>query len=107
MPNVEIHGLSSCAARELGVRIFEKFQNTPFVDDLVVTIFPTEVFDSNGKVQPFLRLANTCQDGTPLIIQALQDLGLDVEHVKLEGFYPKNVSSGGEAHPEEDDGGGE
>ena len=84
MPNVEIHGMYMDGATTLRKRIFEVLPN----DDLVVTVIKSDVNDREGNVQPFLRLVNTCQDGTPLIIERLLTLGMDVEHLALNGFYP-------------------
>ncbi|OGZ29899.1 MAG: hypothetical protein A2562_02160 [Candidatus Nealsonbacteria bacterium RIFOXYD1_FULL_39_11] len=92
MPNVEIHGMGKREeANQLADKIFQLFADKPYVDEMVVTIFDTFVRDKEGDSQPFLRLANSCQDHTTEIIQKLRRLGLDVEHVQLQAFYPKQT----------------
>jgi len=86
---VEIHGLELTEARRVRKWIFQKFSENPLVNYLVVEIFATYIEDRENGVKPYLRLVNTCHNGTTLIINQLRDSGLDVEHVKLEGFYPK------------------
>ncbi len=94
MPNIEIHGLAINQARDLRFEIFSVFKNEPYVKDIVVTIFSTQVLDVNGETQPFLRLVNDCQKNTKRIIGKLKKFGLDIEHARLEKFYPKaNVSN--------------
>lgn len=89
MPNIEIHGLAINRARDLRFEIFSVFNNEPYVKEMVVTIFPTQVLDMNGETQPFLRLVNDCQKNTKRIIGKLKKFGLDIEHARLEKFYPK------------------
>lgn len=94
MPNIEIHGLDEDAANRIREDIFLMFRDFPVksivdIKDIVVTIFSTQVTDQHGKPQPFLRLVNTSPDGTPIIIGQLRQIGLNVEHVALAGFYPK------------------
>ena len=89
MPNVEIHGLSIERAIDLKGNIFKAFQNKPYVDEMVVTIFETIVCDKNDKRQPFIRLVNSCQKHTEEIIATLKQFKLDIEHLQLEAFYPK------------------
>lgn len=90
MPNIEIHGMGKREeAGQLAKRIFQVFADRPYVDEMVVTICDTIVQDKNGNSHPFLRLANSCQDHTEEIIQELRGLGLDIEHLELKAFYPK------------------
>ncbi len=92
MPNVEIHGLLDLDARRKRDQIFEKFRETCFVCHMVVTIFPTEVFNFKLERQPFFRLLNSGDSGEEkIIIPGLLELGLDVEYVKLQDFYPKEL----------------
>jgi hypothetical protein len=86
---VEIHGLEPTEALRVRKRIFRKFRENSLVNDLAVEIFPTDIEDRKRGAKPYLRLVNGCQNGTPLIINQLKDLGFDVGHVKLDGFYPK------------------
>lgn len=91
MPNIEIHGMPMAQARKLRSDIWEVFRGSPYLDEMVVTIFPTEVKDRKGRSQPFVRLANSCQEHTPEIILVLNHMGMgmDVEHLKLEAFVPR------------------
>lgn len=86
MLNIEIHGLAINRARDLRFEIFSVFKNEPYVK---VTIFSTQVLDMNGGTQPFFRLVNDCQKNTKRIIKKLKRFGLDIEHARLEKFYPK------------------
>ena len=92
MPNVEIHGLMRDEATVVREKIFSLFGDTDYVDDMVVTIFWTEVQDKNGDEQPFLRLANSKQaheqDHTEEILDRLKTLGMDIEQLRLEAFFP-------------------
>jgi len=89
MPNVEIHGLYLTEAEDLRGRIFGLFQDKPYVEEMVVTIHPTAVKDVHGDDQPYLRLANSDQSHTEEILGRLRTLGIGIEHLKLEGFIPK------------------
>jgi len=90
MPNIEIHGMGKREeANLLAKRIFQLFADEPYVDEMVVTICDTFVQDRHGISQPFLRLANSCQEHTEEIIGKLRQLGLDVEHLEFKAFYPK------------------
>ncbi len=88
MPNVEVHGLMRDEARVVREKIFSLFGDTDYVDDMVVTIFWTEVQDKNGDAQPFLRLANSGQVHTEEILDRLKTLGMDIEQLRLEAFFP-------------------
>lgn len=94
MPNIEIHGFSEEGALRLEGKIFLRFSDRPYADEMVVTIFPTTVRNRRGEAQPFLRLASPC-DGHEAeeILQMLRHLGYDVEHLKLEAFYEKATAS--------------
>ena len=95
MPNIEIHGMGKRAeANELANKIFEIFAGKPYVDEMVVTIFDTFVRDKKGNSQPFLRLANSCQEHTEEIITILRWLNMDIEYLELKAFYPKGPSEG-------------
>ena len=89
MPNVEIHGLDQSSARHVRHQIFNIFRNTSCVDDMVVTIFPTNVTDVHDIDRPFLRLVNSCQAHTDNIIVLLGALGMDIEYLQLAKFIPK------------------
>ncbi len=92
MPNVEIHGLPRSEANIKRDQVFEALKETSFVCHMVVTIFPTEVFNLILERQPFFRLLNSGDSGEGeerIIIPVLIKLGLDVEHIRLQDFYPK------------------
>jgi len=97
MPNIEIHGLPGEEAGELKDKIFDLFQDSSFIDEVVVTVYPTVVMDKDGKNQPFLRLVNTPESNirkmrrTREILERLQTLGIDIEHLKLVEFIPKKL----------------
>lgn len=90
MPNIEIHGLPQTEARDKRAKIFGAFSDRPYIDEMVVTISPTDVQDKNRESQPFLRLVSTPQDFTSEIIRRLERFGLDIEEAApLRAFYPK------------------
>jgi uncharacterized protein YqhQ len=96
MPNIEIHGLSMPDANRKRGAVLEGLMNQPFINDLVVTIFPTEVRNAKGREMPFFRLLNSVSGREEdIIIPFLRSLGLDVEHLRLASFY--------EARTEEED----
>jgi len=88
MLNIEIHSSSSVAAPGLKERIFALFQDQPYQDEIVVTIYSTRTFDRDENIQPFIRLVNSCQAHTEEILHLLRTLSLDVEHLQLTAFYP-------------------
>jgi len=90
MPNIEIHGLEHDKAEILRGWFFEAFSSEPYVDDMVVTIYSTEVVGRNGVKQPFLRLVSTKKaDETEEIVAGLKVLNMDIERVELAEFIPK------------------
>ncbi|KPJ55274.1 hypothetical protein AMJ47_00110 [Parcubacteria bacterium DG_72] len=89
MPNIEIHGLSSTLAHDIRLRIFYTFRNEPYAKEMVVTVFPTKVYDIDGIERPFLRLVNSCQKHSEEIIEKLKKFNMDIEHLKLKAFYLK------------------
>lgn len=90
MSNVEIHGLRSPDAEIMRANVFSAFAGQSLVADMVVTIYYHSVRDFAHKSQPFFRLYSSSDNGEEgFIIPVLLELGLDVEHVKLEAFYPK------------------
>jgi len=93
MPNIEIHGLTEREAAKLTREIFGMFREKSYADEMVVTFYPTKVVDKNWKSQPFIRLANSCQEHTQEILERLQILNIDIEHLALVAFIPKKPSS--------------
>ena len=95
MPNIEIHGLPKQEAEDLREKIFGLLQGTPYVNEMVVTIYQTVVKDKNGDDQPFIRLVNSplhLTQGEKMereILERLETLDIDIEHLKLEKFIPK------------------
>lgn len=95
MPNIEIHGLHRTEARALFQDIFKLFKDRPYVDEMVVTMCDTIVENKHCKPQPFIRLANSCQEHTDEILERLQTLNIDIEHLVLAKFIPKNPNPDG------------
>ena len=89
MPNVEIHGMFLQEAVRLEKKIFKLFGDKPYIKEMVVTIYQTIVRDFKGNSQPFIRLVNSCQEHSEEIVEKLKTLEIDVEHLKLESFIPK------------------
>ena len=96
MPNIEVHGFGrGKEGEQMRENIFWLFDDKPYVDEMVVTLFSTNVRDKNKKAQPFFRLVNSCQEHSEEIIRMLQEqFGLDVEHLQLVKFYPKPKKTG-------------
>lgn len=88
MPNIEIHGVDK--PRSLALKIFEIFQDRPYVDEMVVTIHSTEIINKKCESQPFIRLVNSHQEYSEEIIERLRSLKIDIEYLVLEKFYPAN-----------------
>lgn len=93
MPNVEIHGLDQTTAIDVRKKIFVVLSALRGfkIDDLVVTIFPTNVSDATGKSSPFLRLVDTPNDNWCAVTDTLRTaLRMDVEYMRLYNFLPNN-----------------
>ena len=93
MPNIEIHGLSLQEWNELRKKIFKLFEDKPYVDEMVVTVFQDAVFDKRGSSRPFIRLVNSSQEFSDEmraeeILEALKTLNIDIEHLELKVFIP-------------------
>jgi len=89
MPNVEVHGFRKPDAGAVRCKIFNLFGDASYVGEMVVTIFPTDVKDVDGDDQPFIRLVNSDQKHTQEILDRLKTLGIDIEQLRLEAFFPK------------------
>ena len=89
MPNVEIHGMFWQEAVRLEKKIFKLFGDKLYIEEMVVTIYRTIVRDFKGNSRPFIRLVNSCQEHSEEIVEKLKTLEIDVEHLKLESFIPK------------------
>lgn len=89
MPNIEIHGLLRLRAGELADKVFDLFRGKPYLEETVVTIYPTIVKDVHGKDHPFIRVVNEHQLHTKEILEKLKTLGIDIEHLKLTAFIPR------------------
>ena len=91
MPNIEVHG---CGVDADSVRnaIFRNLNGRPYIKDVVVTIFPSDVRDHEGTTQPYLRICNTAKDQSKQnveILAALVPLHMDMEVLTLAKFIPK------------------
>jgi hypothetical protein len=91
MPNIEIHGLpqnGEGSAHDLRHKIFFAFQHEPYVDEMIITVIYDLVYMNGGRRVPFIRVVNSCQEHTGEIIEKLKQFDIDIEHAKLEAFYP-------------------
>ena len=89
MPNIELHGFSRGQAMEIRDKVFKLFKGKPYVKEMVVTVCLDMVWDKYGDIQPFIRLANSCQDHTVEILKVLEALNVDIEQLTLAKFIPK------------------
>jgi len=89
MPNVEFFGLDRALALNKKAKIEKMLRSHPCLNDMVFTIHSeTEVIDKDENPQPFIRLTSTPRKDIPEIIEKLQELGVDIEIMKLERFIP-------------------
>lgn len=89
MPNIEIHGCNPTNAIVLQNSIhaaMKKDYSAP--DEVVTTIYPTEVRTSAGRKSPFLRIVAMPDDWDELT-KILYELGEDMEVVPLGKWIPK------------------
>lgn len=98
MPNIEIHGFYHEKEKAYWIRrlIFGLFKNQPYIKEMVVTIFYTEVEDWMANSQPFFRLINDRMEPgiTEEIISILHEKfpEMDIEHILNQKFIPKKDS---------------
>ena len=90
MPNIEIHGLSFIEADALFDKVLQLFKDKPYVEEMVVTIYPTIVRNHKRNSKPFFRLVNSCQEHSEEIICGLETL-MDTEHQELKSFRPLKI----------------
>ncbi len=79
MPNIEIHGLSGDEAQTIEDKIFELFEYSDFINDMVVEIVPSFVHNKERVYQPYLRFRNTDSTQDEKTIKGLLKLGMDLE----------------------------
>ena len=92
MPNIEIHGSSEEVSKMLRRQIFEElFKDKPYVDEMVVTIVPSEVRDVKTFEQPFFRLLSPDSKEAEEILRILHEKvpGIDIEYLEVRRFIPK------------------
>ena len=90
MPNIEIHGFKGNGGLAMRVEIrgllTSKVPQT--MTDVVFTIIPSEVKDSNGVPRPFIRVASTNKlDRKQVALLINKELKVDVEWLHLDGFF--------------------
>ena len=96
MPNIEMHGFrfSSVEVEKQQVKeIYDLFEGKPYRDEMVVDVYHDTVYGPDLFDQPFLRLVNSCEEHTEEILKTLKVLNIDIEHAKLEDFFPRLVST--------------
>lgn len=84
-----MHGFLAGKARKLKKEVFRLIENKPYLNETVVTIYPTKVKDKDNHDQPFIRVINFCQTHTEEIMEILKTLELDIEHLMLKAYIPK------------------
>ncbi len=92
MPNIVIYGLDESGGEHWRQQVFNELCGEPFIKELVVTCVPSTVRGFSGESFPFaeLRFANDMALAAAHSLSwHLQNMGLDVEMVKLEAFRPR------------------
>jgi hypothetical protein len=79
MINIEIHGFSLERGRAIRDSIFDLLRKEGLTNDVVVGVYPIEVFDRRGEPQQFLRVMSPEGDDISRTIQKLKNLGLSIE----------------------------
>jgi hypothetical protein len=102
MPNIEIHGFGPCkpksrkwtTADHLFKVIRNCFNEEPFGNDYVVTIFNSVCLNGKNKEQPFIRICSSESAHTKRIIKILQQIQkngpvkFDIEVHPIKKFIP-------------------
>ena len=96
MPNIEIHGLGrdpggSNEARRVTEEIFRVIKDhaPDLSNEAVVTAYFDACVDINISLRPFLRICSSKHEHFEVLVGVLMPLGMDIETLKLEKFYPK------------------
>jgi len=83
MPNIEIHGFEKETALQWLTKIAAMLNNSELAKDVVITVYKTEVYDTDLIDQPFLRICSTDEVETLLkvgkITDILEELCIDIE----------------------------
>lgn len=90
MPSIEIHGLGPKPARAMRHDIVNVIlTKAPKVkDDVVVSICPSEVKTVSKKNRPFIRVLSTSKKDRARVAKLINKaLGIDVEWLRINGFY--------------------
>lgn len=89
MPNIELYGFTAAEVATASSQIREIFADKPYQDEYVITCILSRVTDHHVQRQPFIRLVNTPSEHLGDMIAELQKVGVDIEVMMLDGFYPK------------------
>jgi len=102
MPNIEIHMPFDHAghptimdALEIEKRIWLQTKTLPFADEIVVSHHNTFCMDRNAKDRPYIRISSSHPDHVEPLLDALKDLGIDIETLILKGFFAGSQFGGG------------
>lgn len=87
MPNIELHGYGDLAG-VMRQKIVTLLKGSSDPDELVTTVFPTDVEDLDGRKMPYLRLITGPEDIEELV-RLLTSLNEDVEVILLAKWLPK------------------
>jgi len=89
MPNIEIHGcgLDEDKSQAMGTKIADRLRGLS-LKDAVVSACNDTVLDLGGHRQPYLRVVCTDDAEAQQVIEALKPLGIDIEWLKLQAFFP-------------------
>ena len=90
MPNIELHGFGNKAENIRGCIfiLIEKKAPTINIDDVVVTIVPSNVQNKKGELRPYVRVASTnIADRSKVAHLIKKYMELDVEWLHLDMFF--------------------
>ncbi|MEW5907994.1 MAG: hypothetical protein AB1643_02345 [Patescibacteria group bacterium] len=92
MPNIELYGIARHSAES--ITLVAVLSKLPLKDEIVMTSFQGSICaDLNGSPQPFIRVISTDENEIEIIVKAIKSiefLHLDIETLKISGFYPKS-----------------
>jgi len=95
MPNIEIHGKGIVEAKQVRELIRSALSDAAYGDEVVTTLYKTNVADSRSRSAPFLRIYvdADCSFLESLLNLLSALLGWDIEVVTLIKFVPATTSS--------------
>ena len=92
MPNIEVHGLTINDAIRIRKEIYAIFNQKPYLEEITVEFHPTQARDHKLVSRPYLRIVTSRGDDQRIvqeILETLESLNMDIEHIEIKRFIPK------------------